>query len=219
MNKMKKLSIIFSVAVLGFMVASCNLFKSLYNKYESNTQLPPDVIGVKTVDSIAPNSSASLSWREFFTDPLLQKLIDSALVQNTDLNSACIAVDKSEVSLQMAKKAILPTFYVSPSTSFSSFGSVTSQTYNLPLQASWDYGSIGSITNKKRAAKAVLMQAQAREDAVHANLVSAVAQQYCLLQLLDRQLEILTLTDSLWNTSLQTQKALWEFGKGIFHCR
>jgi outer membrane protein TolC len=33
------------------------------------------------------------------------------------------------------------------------------------------------------------------------------------LQLLDRQLEILTITDSLWNASLETQKTLWENGK------
>ena len=57
------------------------------------------------------------------------------------------------------------------------------------------------------------LQAQAREEAVRANLVSAVAQQYCLLQVLDRQLEILILTDSLWNKSLETQKVLWEYGK------
>ena len=51
------------------------------------------------------------------------------------------------------------------------------------------------------------------EKAVRANLISTVAQQYYLLQLLDRQLEILTMTDSLWNASLETQKTLWENGK------
>jgi outer membrane protein TolC len=48
---------------------------------------------------------------------------------------------------------------------------------------------------------------------VQANLISAVAQQYCMLQLLDRQLEILLSTDSLWNASLETQRALWANGK------
>ena len=46
------------------------------------------------------------------------------------------------------------------------------------------------------------------EEAVRSNLVSAVAQQYYYLLLLDRQLDILTQTDSLWNASLETQKAL-----------
>ena len=51
------------------------------------------------------------------------------------------------------------------------------------------------------------------EEAVRTNLISAVAQQYYMLQLLDRQLEILTMTDSLWNASLETQKSLYENGK------
>jgi NodT family efflux transporter outer membrane factor (OMF) lipoprotein len=210
---MKKTTIILTIGLLGILVASCSSFKGLYDKYESNTQIPPDVLGVVIPDSLVAKTPVAMSWREFFIDPLLQNLIDSALVRNTDINSARIAVEQSEVSLQMAQKAILPSLYFSPQTSFSSFGSNTSQTYNLPLQANWDMGSIGSITNKKRAANAVLLQSQAREEAVRANLVSAVAQQYCLLQVLDRQLEILTLTDSLWNKSLETQKVLWEYGK------
>ena len=210
---MKKSIIILCVGVLGLMVASCSSFKGLYDKYESSTHIPPEVLGVVIPDSIVAKNPVAMSWRDFFIDPLLQNLIDSALVRNTDINSARIAVEQSNISLQMAKKAILPSLYFSPQASFSSFGSNTSKTYNLPLQANWDMGSIGSITNKKRAANAVLLQAQAREEAVRANLVSAVAQQYCLLQVLDRQLEILLLTDSLWDKSLETQKVLWEYGK------
>jgi outer membrane protein TolC len=59
----------------------------------------------------------------------------------------------------------------------------------------------------------VLLQAQAQEEAIRANLVSSVAQHYILLLVLDRQMEILTSTDSLWNASLETQKSLWENGK------
>ena len=78
---------------------------------------------------------------------------------------------------------------------------------------SWDVELFGNITNRKRAAKAVLLQAQCSEEAVRSNLVSAVAQHYSMLQILDRQLEILTQTDSLWSASLETQKSLWENGK------
>jgi outer membrane protein TolC len=113
-----------------------------------------------------------------------------------------------------AKMAYLPSLYFSPSGTIASFdGSKASKTYNLPLQLSMDIDVFGSITNKKRAAKAVLLQAQMREEAVRANLVSTMAQQYFLLQVLDRQLDILTQTDSLWNTSLETEKSLWENGK------
>lgn len=210
---MKKITIILSMGLLLLMVDSCSSFKSLYDKYESKAQIPNDVLGINTVDSLVFDAPASLSWREFFLDPMLQTLIDSALARNTDLNSARLAIEQSEVSLQMAKKAILPSLYFSPQGALSSFGTSTSQTYNLPLQANWDFESIGAIANKKRAANAVLLQAQAREEATRANLISTLAQHYCLLQVMDRELEILTMTDSLWRKSLDTQKTLWEYGK------
>ncbi len=195
------------------MTSSCGSIKSLYDKYESDVNLPSDIIGINTADSLGAYAPSPISWREFFVDPLLQRLIDTALVSNTDLNAARIAIEQSEVSLQMAKKSILPSLFFSPSGTITNFNSYTSKTYDVPLQVNWEPGSLGSYTNKKRAANAVLLQAQAREQAVRSNLISNVAQQYFLLQLLDRQLEILTQTDNLWGASLEAQKALWENGK------
>ncbi len=209
---MKKLTILLSIGVISLMAISCGSLKSLYDKYEPCAQIPHEVLGFDT-KSPGDNMPAPLSWREFFADPLLQQLIDTALVRNTDLNSARIAVEQSEKSLEMSCKSILPSLFFSPSGTIAHFNSNTSKTYNVPLQANWDMGAIGSYTNKKRAAQAVLLQAQAGEKAVKANLISSVAQQYCLLQLLDRQLEILTQTDSLWGQSLEAQKILWENGK------
>ena len=155
-----------------------------------------------------------MSWREFFTDPLLQQLIEQVLANNTDLNSARIAVEKSEASLKAAKMAYLPSLYFAPQGTLAKFDDYPwSKTYNLPLQLSVDVDVFGSITNKKRAAEAVRLQAQMGEEVVRTNLISAVAQQYYMLQLLDRQLEILMMTDSLWNASLEMQKTLWENGK------
>jgi outer membrane protein TolC len=137
------------------------------------------------------------------------------LANNTDLNTARINVEKSEASLHASKMAYLPSLYFSPQGSLSSYNHYNTQTYNLPLQLSWDADVFGSITNKKRAAKAVLLQAKMSEEAIKANLISTTAQQYFMLQLLDEELAILTQTDSLWNASLETQKALWENGKAF----
>jgi len=157
---------------------------------------------------------AQMSWREFFTDPNLQELIEQALANSVDLNSARIAVGKAEASLKVAKMAYLPSLYFAPQGTIASFDrSAASKTYNLPLQLQMDIDVFGSITNKKRASKAVLLQAQIQEEAVRANLISVTAQQYYMLQVLDLQLHILTATDSLWNASLETQKALYENGK------
>ena len=205
---MKKISNIIVAIAVSLMLTSCGL----YNKYEQNNEMPADAFG--TITNFDTTSLAQMSWREFFPDPLLQNLIEQVLENNTDMNSARIAVEKSEASLKAAKMAYLPSLYFSPSGTLSSFdNSPWTKAYNLPLQMSMDVDVFGSIRNKKRAAKAVLLQAQVREEAVRANLISTTAQQYFMLLVLDRQLEILTLTDSLWNASLETQKTLWENGK------
>ena len=204
---MKNKSILIAVAV-SLTLTGCGTFK----KYEPQATAPADIFGkdVKSNES----SLAQMSWREFFTDPVLQRLIDSVLVRNTDINSARIAVEQSEASLKAAKLAYLPSLYFSPQGTLSKFDTNPwSKTYNLPLQLSMDIDAFGSITNKKRASKAVLLQAQVREESIKANLISTTAQQYYMLQVLDRQLEILTATDSLWNASLETEKTLWENGK------
>lgn len=203
---------IFAAAAVSLLLTGCGI----YNKYEQKTQTPADIFGnsQEMKSATGETSIAQMSWREFFTDPLLQQLIEQVLANNTDLNSARIAVEKSQASLTAAKLAYLPALQLAPQGTLSKFDkNPWSKTYDLPLQLSMDIDVFGSITNKKRAAKAVLLQAQMQQEAVRANLISITAQQYFLLQVLDRQLEILTQTDSLWNKSLDTEKALWENGK------
>ena len=212
-----------TAAAVSLMLTGCGI----YNKYENKAEAPTDVFGTQMdgngnysplsqggAGGGSAESLSAMSWREFFTDPLLQKLIEQVLANNTDLNSARIAVEKSQASLKAAKMAYLPSLFFSPQGTIASFdNSKATKTYELPLQLSMDIDVFGSITNKKRAAKAVLLQAQMQQEAVRVNLISVTAQQYFLLQVLDRQLEILTQTDALWKESLETEQALWENGK------
>ena len=209
---MKRTFIIIVISVISVAFAGCGI----YNKYTSQSGVSSNLYGT-TEDVIAAqadNSIAEMSWREFFTDPLLQNLIDSVLARNTDFNSARIAVEQAQASLKATKLGYLPSVTFAPSGSVSSFNfSPAGWTYNLPLQMDWNLDFFAVNTNQKRKAQAVLAQAETRKQVVQANLISAVAQQYCMLQLLDRQLEILLSTDSLWNASLEMQRALWENGK------
>ena len=204
-----KLKSIIAVATVGIMLAGCGIYK----KYESKNSVPDDALGAD-VSASEGSSIAEMSWREFFTDPMLQELIDSVLARNTDLNSARLAIEKSEASLKAAKLGYLPSINFSPSVTVGSFDlSPASLTYNLPLQLSWGIDLFGSVTTQKRKAEVIVMQAKIREESVRANLISTVAQQYFLLQVLDRQLQILEATDSLRDASLESQKAMWEHGK------
>ena len=209
---MKRLSNIIVAAAVSMMLTGCGL----YNKYEKTVQDPADPFGTTQdiTSATSETSIAEMSWREFFTDPLLQNLIEQALSNNTDLNTARINVEKSEISLRTKKLAYLPSLYFSPQGSLSSFdGAKATKSYTIPLDVSWDIDLFGSITNKKRAAKAALLQAQMTEESTRSNLISSVAQQYFYLQLLDRELDILIQTDSLWKASLDTQQALYENGQ------
>ena len=212
---MKKLSIIL---LAGLVLSSCGVYK----KYQSQNEAPDDLFG--RGDSIAKamndSSIASISWRDFFVDPILQDLIDSALVRNTDLLAAKSAVMQAQASLTAAKLAYLPSLSLNPQASISTqrFGSAGSGTglnysYNIPLQLDWNIGISGSVTVNKRKAQAVLEQAQAAKDATQANLISMVAQYYFQLLILDKELDILIETDSLWEESLETERALWENGQ------
>ena len=206
---MKKVILFFAV---GFLFTGCGL----YNNYEKTVQEPEGVFGATPdiTSAMSESSIAEMSWREFFTDPLLQQLIEQALANNTDLNSARINVEKSQIALRTKKLAFLPSLYFSPQGSISSFdGAKATKSYSIPLDVSWDVDVFGSLRNKKRAAKAALLQAQMTEESTRSNLIGTLAQQYFYLQLLDRELEILISTDSLWKASLDTQQALYENGQ------
>ncbi len=207
-----KLKNIFTAAAVSIMLTGCGLYK----KYEQNTPVPDNLFGTsqKIQESSGDRSIAQMSWREFFTDSLLQQLIEEALVNNTDLNSARIAIEKSQASHNAARLAYLPSLTLAPQGTLSHFDTNPwNKGYNLPLQLSMDVETFGSITSKKRAAKAIVLRAQMQEEVVRSNLISSVAQQYFMLQVLDRQLEILLQTDSLWVGSLETQRTLFENGK------
>lgn len=214
-----KIKNILIAALAGSLLTGCGL----YDKYEQKVEAPSGIYGngadgqaLYTATAGDSASVAQVSWRDIFTDPLLQQLIEQVLANNTDLNSARIAIEKSEAALKAAKLAYLPSLFFSPQGSLSSFdGAPVTKIYNLPLQLSWDVDLFGSITNKKRAAKAILLQSQLNEESVRVNLISVTAQQYYLLQMLDRELDILIQTDSLWKASLDTQTALWENGQAF----
>ena len=200
------------------LLSSCGVYK----KYKSQTDAPDNLFGALPEDSLLNTESitaSEISWRDFFVDPLLQNLIDSALARNTDLQSAQIAVEQAQAALKAAKLAYLPSLSLSPqvgiSRMMSSSGTLGSSTlsYNVPLSLDWNIGISGSVTVNKRKSKAILEQAQASRTATQANLVSTVAQEYFQLLLLDKQLQILITTDSLWDISLETERALWENGQ------
>ena len=106
---MRKLSNIIAAAAVSMMLTGCGL----YNKYEKTVQEPANICGSNVLSGSAAEEAtvADMSWREFFTDPLLQNLIEQALANNTDLNTARINIEKSEISLKTKNLAYLHSVY------------------------------------------------------------------------------------------------------------
>ena len=107
-------------------------------------------------------SIASLSWKELFSDPQLQQLIETGIANNTDLNIARLKVKEVEALLLSSKLAYLPSVSLTPQGTLSSVdGSKTSKTYDLAASADWELDIFGKLTNAKRGVKAALEQSEA----------------------------------------------------------
>lgn len=203
---MKKIICLLSTAAL---FSSCGI----YNKYKPVTSVPEDLYGNETVVSDTLNNISNLSWRELFTDPQLQSLIEQGLQNNTDLQSAHWRIQESEAALKAAKLAFLPSFSLAPQGTVSSFDkSKAAQTYTLPLTASWEVDIFGRLLNAKRQAKTVLAQSQDYAQAVQTQLIATIANSYYTLLMLDEQLRIAESTEQTWKESLESTRALMNAG-------
>ena len=94
--------IILSAATL--VLSSCGI----YNKYKPVSEVPEGLYGSESVAAADTANFGNLSWREVFTDPSLQSLIDSALVRNTDMQTAHLRVKEAEATLLTSKLSYLP---------------------------------------------------------------------------------------------------------------
>jgi NodT family efflux transporter outer membrane factor (OMF) lipoprotein len=212
MKQMKKS--LFMVPLLGLALSSCGI----YNKYERPTDLPLDGLYGRDTASVALTSGdtaslAQLSWRQLFTDPNLQSLIERALEQNTDLLSARQRVKEAQAALTAAKLSYLPSFMLTPNGGVSSFdGSKGSWTYTAVATASWEVDLFGRLTNAKRRAKALYDQSREYEQAVSTSMIAATANLYYTLLMLDEQYRISAETAANWQESVRVMRAMMNAG-------
>ena len=159
-------------------------------------------------------SIATLHWSELFTDPDLQALIRIGLENNTDLAVARLRVEQAEATLMASRLAYLPSATLSPQGQLSSFdGSKPAKTYNIGASAEWELDIFGRLTNSKRRAKAALLQSDAYRQAVQTQVVSAIANAYYNLLLMDTQLDINRRTAAVWEDNLRTYEARMRVGE------
>lgn len=196
------------------LLSSCHIYKS-YDRPDDITAagLYRDTTAVN--DTLAADTAnfGNLPWREVFTDPQLQTLIEQALANNADLRSAALNVKKAEAALLSARLAYAPMLALSPQGTVSSWdkGKAT-QTYSLPVTASWQIDLFGQLLNPKRSAQVSLKQTQFYEQAVQTQVIANVANMYYTLLMLDRQLQITEGTADILKKNLETVQAMKDAG-------
>ena len=167
---------------------------------------------ISPADSVA--SIADLSWKELFTDPHLQKLIETGLCNNSDLGISRLRAEEAEALLQSARLSYLPSISLSPQGTIGKVEhSKTTKSYDLATSASWEIDIFGKLTNTKREARVVLEQSEAYRQAVQTQLIATIANSYYTLLMLDEQLNISRRTARNWSENLRVMKALKNAGQ------
>ena len=198
---------ILMTVLCGMMLTGC----SLYQKYDATPEVADNIMG----DIVQPGDSVSLGaigWREIFTDPLLQKLIETALANNTDVKMAELTIEQAQNDLASVRLGNLPTLSFEPTGGMKRFNSASSYYYNIPLRATWQPGIFGQNTSKKRQAEAQRALYVDYKKGVMTDLSANVAITYYSLVMLDRELEILLQTEKVWEESLESMRTLYEAG-------
>ena len=208
-----KLNKIFLFASASLLMTSCGL----YNKYERPEVNAKGIVRdvQNTTDTLAVADTASfgnLPWREVFTDPQLQSLIETGLANNTNLLNAALNVKMVEDQLIIAKLAFVPGFTFSPQGTVASWdGNKATKTYSLPVTASWSVDLFGNLLNVKRSAQMALLATKDYQQVVQTKVVSNIANMYYTLLMLDKQLQVVNdmskLVEETWNI-MKIQKEL-----------
>ena len=208
-----KLNKIILFASASLLMTSCGI----YNKYERpevNTKgLVRDVLS--NSDTLAVSDTASfgnLPWRQVFTDPQLQSLIEKGIANNTNMLNAALNVKIVEDQLMVAKLAFVPSFTFSPQGTIASWdGNPATKTYSLPVTASWNLDLFGNLLNVKRSAQMALLATKDYQLVVQTKIISNIANMYYTLLMLDKQLQVVEdmakLTEETWNI-MKIQKEL-----------
>lgn len=208
------------IMICGLAALSLTGCKSLYGKYERPSVNAQGVVRdpVSATDTLAvtdTTSLGSLPWREVFTDPQLQSLIQKAIDNNTNMLNAALNIDMAEAQLKIAKLAFVPQFVFTPQGNITRFNEATTKSYSLPVNASWNLSLFGGLTSAKRAQQMVLLQSKDYKRSVQTSLVAGVANLYYTLLMLDKQLQIVNDMEKLTKETWDIMKVQHQEVRGV----
>ncbi|MFP3598020.1 efflux transporter outer membrane subunit [Chryseobacterium sp. SIMBA_029] len=217
---MKRIKNIFLTTILAVIAVSC-VTKVAYK--EPDLQLPEEFRFTATADTA---SIANLEWKQFFSDPILQNLIEKGITHNYDLQIALKQVASSQEKLKQAKYLQYPDvgFGVSAQISKPSKNSMNGQSlnlflgkdyvedYNAAFNLSWEADIWGKIKNQQEVSRMQYLQTYEATKAIQTQVVAAIAQGYYNLLMLDKQMDIAKSNLELSSNTLSITQKMWDSG-------
>jgi NodT family efflux transporter outer membrane factor (OMF) lipoprotein len=169
------------------------------------------------------SSSATIRWREFFKDPYLISLIDTALQNNQELAIALQEVEIARNEIRIRKGQLLPKAEAGLGAGMEKVGRYTSQgagdastditpgrevpewlpDYRAGIFASWEADIWKKLRNARQAAVTRYLSTAEGRNFVITNLIAEIAHDYYELLALDNELEIVRQTITLQKNALE----------------
>lgn len=216
---MKNLSIIIKGTAFSVLTAvaitSCHVRK----EYERPATVVDEKLFRTDMLPQDSTSTANVSWKEIFTDPVLQKHISKALENNLDIRIALQNITSAEAYLRQSKAAYQPTLTVGPGYTFQTqslntqFGQIIGERryvnqFDITGSIAWEADLWGKLKSQEKAQLATYLGNVAAHQAVKSDLVSSIASSYFQLLTLDDQKKIIQETIKVRENNLETTKAL-----------
>ena len=162
------------------------------------------------------------NWWEVFQDEQLNELEARASASNQNLKAALARVAESRATARVARADLLPTLTLAPSYTrerFSpnqvpSFGPLTANSFNVPLDLSYELDLWGRVRRGFEAARADAQASLADFYNVLLTLQADVAQNYFALRSLDAERSTVTATVALRKEQVQLVRSRFEGGVG-----
>jgi len=202
---------------LSAAVTGCKVPKA--TQIQENKFVPKQFTDVDKSDT---TNSASVKWREFFTDPNLVVLIDTALKNNQELNVTLqeLAIAKNDILLR--KGALKPTVGLRAGGGVEKVGRYTSQgagdasteiapgkempdplgDLTIGAYASWEIDVWKKLKDSEQAALNRYLATVEGKNFVLSSLIAEVARSYYELLALDNQLTIIKQNIELQDNAL-----------------
>jgi NodT family efflux transporter outer membrane factor (OMF) lipoprotein len=149
---------------------------------------------------VSPGGGISSNWWQAFGDPVLTRVVDSAVDNNVDIGLAAARVAEARGQFHLAKAQALPNVVgvagggrqrdLNPG-----FGIPESQTAGQAEGSiSYDLDFFGRLTHASDAARAALLSSEAARDNIRLAVAASAAAGYITLRALDARLAVLRAT-------------------------